>query len=98
MDSPFVHERNACTTLGFIEIWRGDHDGDSLVRQICQRIPEFASRYRIDACSRLVQQEDLWFDDQRASQRKLLLHTAAQPSGQTIPEAVHAEHPQIAAA
>ena len=95
MNPAFVHQRDACATLGFVEIRRGDDDCDSLVREIRERVPELAPRYGIDAGGRFVQQQDLWFDDQSARQRKFLLHPAAEPSGKTILESSHAEHRQV---
>ena len=63
-----------------------------------ERVPELAARDRIDAGGGLVQQQDARLGHQRAGQRELLLHAAAQPAGQPVGEALHPEHRQVAPA
>ena len=68
MNAAFVHQGDARATLCFVEIWRGNNDRNSLARKIRQRVPEFPPRDRIDAGSRLVQQQNLRFNDQCAGE------------------------------
>jgi hypothetical protein len=77
---------------------RGHHDGQAVRGQVRQDIPEFAPRYRVDAGGGLIEQQNPRLRHQRADQRQLLLHAAAQLSRQTIREAMHVEHAQIALA
>ena len=63
-----------------------------------ERVPELAARDGIDAGRRLVQQQDARLGHQRAGQRQLLLHAAAEPAGQPVGEALHPEHRRGSAA
>ena len=98
MDLAEMHQRHLMAALGFIQIRRGHHDGQSLRGQVRQGVPKLAPRNRIDARGRLIQQQNARLRHQRARQRKLLLHAAAQTSRQPVLEAVHVEQPQIAVA
>ena len=60
-----------------------------------ERVPELAARHGIDAGRRLIKQQDARLRNQRAGERELLLHAAAEPPGQTIGEAIHIEHAEI---
>ena len=82
--------------LRFIEVRRGDEDRQAVGRQVRERVPELAARYRIDAGGRLIEQQDARLWHERAGERQLLLHAAAQLPGQPVREAVHVEHLQIA--
>ena len=93
-----MHQRDAMAALRFVEIRRGDEDREAVGRQMRERVPEFAARNRIDAGRRLVEQQHLRLRDQRAGQRQLLLHAAAELRGQPVDEAVHVEHVEIAEA
>src|SRR6266446_9233015 len=95
MDPAFVHQGHAGAAFGFVEVWCRNHNGDSLARQISQRVPELTTRDGIYSGGWLVQQEDFRLDDQRASERELLLHAPAQLSGEPIREPIHAELFQI---
>ncbi len=79
-----MHQRHAVAALGFIQIGRCQHDRQAVGGQVRQRIPELAARYRIDAGGRLVQQQHARLGHQRAGQRQLLFHAAAQLPGQPI--------------
>src|SRR5678815_1267562 len=61
-------------------------------------IPKFAARYRIDASGRFVKQQYVRLGYERASECKLLFHTATQLSGKTIGKTIHVEHFEIALA
>ena len=77
-----MHERHAVAALGFVQVRRGDQDRQSVRRQVREHIPEFAARDRIDAGGGLVEQQHARLGHQRAHQRQLLFHAAAQPAGQ----------------
>src|ERR1041384_673598 len=74
MNQAFMHESNARAALRLVEIRRRDHDCDSLTRQIRQRVPELAPGNRIDTGCGFIEQQNFRFDNQRARERKLLLH------------------------
>ena len=94
--TPRVHQRDAMAAFGFVEIRRGHQNRQAVGGQVRERVPEFAARHRIDAGRRLVEQQHARLGHERAGQRQLLLHAAAQPSGQPVGEAVHVEHLQVA--
>ena len=60
-----------------------------------EHVPELAARDGIDARGRFVEQQDVGLRNQRADQRELLPHAAAQLSGEAVGEAVHVEHAQV---
>ena len=63
--------------------------------EVREGIPEFAAGDGIDAGGGLVEQQDARLGDERADQRELLLHAAAELAGEPVGEAVHVEHAQI---
>jgi len=67
-------QRSASSRYG-----RGDHDGQALGRQVGERVPEFTPRNGIDAGGGLVEQQHARLGHQRAGERELLFHAAAQP-------------------
>jgi hypothetical protein len=84
VDAPLVHERHPVAALGLVEIRRRDEDRHALARE-----PDSASQNsRRETGStpggRLVQQQHCGLGHQRAGQRQLLLHAAAQPAGQPV--------------
>ena len=42
-DQTEVHQRHPMAALGFIEIGRGDEDGEAVGREMRERVPEFAA-------------------------------------------------------
>ncbi len=96
VDPSVVHERDAMTPLRLVEVRGGDQDGHALARQLDEDVPELATRHRVHAGRGLVEQQDARLRHQRAGERQLLLHPAAQPAGQPVAEAVHAEQREVA--
>jgi len=90
-----VHQGHAVASLGFIHIGRGDKDRQSVCRQVSERVPEFAPRYRVYSGRRLIQQQYVRLRHQRTRERQFLLHPTAQFPGQPIREAIQVEHLQI---
>ena len=74
------------------------NDGEPVGGEMGERIPELAAGDRIDARGGLVEKQHARLRHQRAGQRELLFHAAAEASGEAVLEAVHVEHAQIAAA
>ena len=97
-DLALMHQRHAVAALGFVEIGGGENDRQAIGGKVRERIPEFAARHGIDAGGGLVEQQHARLRHQRAGQRELLFHAAAEPAGEPMFEAVHIEHAQIAAA
>ena len=52
-----VHEGDAIAALGFVQVRRGDEDGEAVGREMRQGVPELAARDRIDAGGGLVEQQ-----------------------------------------
>jgi hypothetical protein len=98
VDPAEMHQRDLVAALGFIQIRRGHHNGQAVRGQVRQGVPEFAAGDRVDARSGFIQQQHARLRHQRADQRQLLLHAAAQLSRQPVRETVHVEHLQIALA
>src|SRR5690606_37430924 len=48
------------------------------------QLPEMAARQRIDACRRLVEDQQIRIMDQRAAEAELLLHAAGQLARRTL--------------
>ncbi len=96
LDRAGMHQRDAMAAFRLVEIRCGHENRQAVGGQMRERVPELAPRDRIDAGRRLVEQQHLRFRHQRARQRELLLHAAAQPAGQPIGEAIHVEHLQVA--
>src|SRR2546421_9801376 len=61
------------TALGLVHVMGGDQDGEALRRERVDLVPEFPPRLRIDACRRLVKQEELWARKGAGTERKPLL-------------------------
>src|SRR5439155_22075774 len=91
-------EGNAMTALRLVQVRRRQDDGDALARELGERVPELATRDRIDTSRRLVQEKNAGLGDQRAGERQLLLHAAAEPAGEPVREALHSKHREIAVA
>ena len=96
-DLTLMHERHPVASLGFVQVWGGENDRQAIGGKVRERVPEFAPRHGIDAGGGFVEQQHARLRNQRAGQRQLLLHAAAQPSGQPMLEPVHIEHAQVAA-
>jgi len=77
-DAPLVHEGHPVAPLGLVEIRRGHQHRHPLAGEPDQRVPELAPRDGVDAGGGLVEQQHLRLRHQRAGQRELLLHAAAQ--------------------
>ena len=83
MQPSFVHEGDAMTALRLVEVRGRQQDRDALARELGKGVPELATRDRVDTRRRLVEKKDAGLGHQRAGQRELLLHTAAEPAGDT---------------
>ena len=73
-----VHERDAMAALRFVEIRSGHDNGEPFGGKMRERVPEFAAGNGIDASGRLIKQQDARLRNQRAGERELLLHAAAE--------------------
>ena len=93
-----VNQGDAMAPLRFIEIGSGNQHGEALAGEVSERVPKLPPRHGIHACRRFIQQQDIRLGNERAHQRQLLLHAAAQLGRQPLGEAVHVKHFQIAAA
>ena len=89
-----VQQGNAVAALGFIQVRRGHQDGDALLQELREQLPELAPRHGIDAGGRLVEDDDVGLVDERAGQRQLLLHAAGEPIREPLPERRQLGHVQ----
>ena len=67
---------NAGAALRLVHIRSRHDDRDALLPEIEQKPPQVASRNRIDAGCRFIQEQQFWRMNQRARQRQLLPHAA----------------------
>ena len=90
-----VHECDAMAPFRLVQIRSGHQDGEAFGGEVGKNIPELAPGDGIDAGGRLVEQQDAGLGNQRADQRELLPHAAAELARQPVGEPVHVEHAQI---
>src|SRR5215468_1505563 len=75
------HETEAVTLLCLFEVVRRYQDGSAPVGELVNHRPEGASRERIDAGSRLVEEQHVRFMHDRRPKGNALLPTARQTAG-----------------
>jgi hypothetical protein len=73
-----IDDAQAVAILGLLHEMRRHQHRDAALGQAADTRPEFASHERIDARRRLVEEQDLRFVQQRASQRQPLLEAERQ--------------------
>jgi hypothetical protein len=87
-----IHSSEPVETLRLFHISR--RNDDAHVRSACpdsvDQLPKLAARERVDACRRLVEDQQVGVVDERAAQREFLLHTARQFAGRPIRERIQA--------
>src|SRR5262245_29253061 len=74
----------AVAALGFIHVVRGDEKRESLGRKIVDLFPKVATRLRIDAGRRFIEQQQFRMVNEARRQREPLLPAAGQLTGQLI--------------
>ena len=87
---PFVHRHEVIEVRSFLHVGAGHdqaHAGATSTDAADQR-PELPPRQRIDACGRLVEDQQVGFVDQRAAQAQFLLHAARQLGRRAVGEGV----------
>ena len=73
-----MHQRDAVAALGLVHEMGRDEDRDVvLAGQVDQDLPEAVARHRIDARSRLVEDQEVGRVDQRHRQRQALADARA---------------------
>ena len=87
-----VDQGDAIAIFGFVHVMRGDDDADALARERVDEVPEAAARLRIDARSRLVEEQDRRLVQHGAAERETLLPTAREVGNERIPPASEARH------
>ena len=76
-DIALVDHRDALAQrIGFEHVVRGEQDGLVLVLQVAHHLAQLAGAHRVEADSRLVEEEHLGVVDQRAGDVQALLHAA----------------------
>jgi hypothetical protein len=74
---PVVEHRDPVGELiGFLEVLRGEEDGDTIGHQPADDSPHRPTASRVQSCRRLVQEDDLRAADQGHRQIQLPAHTA----------------------
>src|ERR1700690_355223 len=79
------NEGKPVAAFGFIHIMRGNKECKPLRRKLMNLFPEFTTRFRVDAGSRLIQQQELRFAKQACPQGEPLLPTARNLACKLIP-------------
>ena len=87
-----VKQSNAIAPLRFVEIGSGNQHGEALAGEVRERVPKLAPGHGIHACRRFIQEQNIRLGNERAHERQLLLHAAAQLRRETLGKAVHVEH------
>ncbi len=78
-DAARVHDRRAIAQLlRLLEVVRGDHDRAALGRDRADHVPQVASRLRVEAGRRLVEEDDLGLVHEREGDREPLLLAAGE--------------------
>ena len=73
-----VHEGHARAALGLVHVGGGHEDRDPAPVEPREDAPELASRHRVHAGRRLVQEDHVRLVDERRRERELLLHPAGE--------------------
>ena len=78
-----VHGGEPIEPLRFFHVGRGDDDAHGWAPRAdaVDQLPELPARQRVDACRRLVEDQQVRIVDEGAAQRQLLLHSARQLAG-----------------
>jgi hypothetical protein len=77
---PGVDQPHAVALRGLVHVGRAHQDGDALLPQVAEHVPELAAAHGVHAGGGLVQHQYQRLVDQGAAQRELLLHATAQRS------------------
>src|SRR6516165_12482818 len=80
--------------LGFIHVVGRDQDREAVARHVMNEVPELASRLGVDACGRLVEQQELRLVQDAGGKRKALFPAAGELRGKLVatvsePHALH---------
>ncbi len=62
--------------VGFLEVLRSEHDGGALADQVADDLPHAVPTARVEACGRLVEEEQSRTADDRAGEVEPPAHTA----------------------
>src|ERR1700676_494657 len=81
---PVVDIRDVATALGFIHVVRGDEKSDAVAGELEQQVPELATRDRVDARGRLIEEKQFGLMEHGAAQREALLPATGKLGGQAI--------------
>src|SRR5882724_4386835 len=80
-DLSVLDEGDAFTEVGLVHIGRGDQDGDTLLLQPLQHIPELLAGYGVDARGGLIQEQHFRLMHQGAAEGELLFHPPGELAG-----------------
>ena len=78
-----LNERNAIASIRFVHVWRRHDDREARRLELCEQVPEFAARHRVDAGRRLVEKQEPRPVHQCTAECELLLHATRQRGGAT---------------
>ena len=80
-----MHQRDAVATLGLVHEVGGNEDGDPVAAsEVNDQLPETVPRHRINAGSRLVENQEVRPVDHRHRQRQALAHAQRHGVGQGV--------------
>jgi hypothetical protein len=92
-----VHECHTMATLSFVEIRSSHNHSEPVDREMREGVPKLTAGYGIYTSRRFIEQQHARLRNERANERELLLHSAAETSGQSVGEAMHVEHAEVSA-
>ena len=73
-----VEVPDLAAALGLVHVVRRDEEGDALGRELEEEVPQLPARHGVDACGRLVEEDDPRLVHQGAAEREALLPAAAE--------------------
>ena len=82
----FVHQQHVPALFRFVEVGGAPEDQHPVACQLVHHLPQLTAGDGVHADAGLVQQQDLWFADERTGQPQLLLHPAGELARQPVGE------------
>ena len=74
--TPFGQDPDPVAIGGFADVLGGDEQGAALIAELAEVVPNLLPENRIDACGRLIEEQQVGIVDQRCRQGEATLHSA----------------------
>src|SRR6202008_1139569 len=79
-----INVGDVAAALGFVHVVGGDKKGDSVAGKLEEQIPQLTTGHRINACCRLIEEQELRLVQHGAAERETLLPSAGKFGGEAI--------------